>query len=70
MMGRFIHSKDWRKNLNGKGDKQRVKWSKDYAEKHNRIFGCEMCNESKAKRRLDNIYGCEQCNKEFPNDNK
>ena len=61
--------------MNGKGDKQRVNWSKDYESRYDKIFKkkenkmiytCELCDtENKAKRRKDNIYVCNKCNKQY-----
>ena len=36
--------------MNGKGDKHRVKWSKEYEKNHNRIFGDKMAKNELTKK--------------------
>ena len=40
--------------MNGKGDKYRVKWSKDFEENYRRIFNGVQKEKSKAKKENNN----------------
>jgi len=53
--------------MNGKGDKQRINWSKEYETKYRTIYTlCEMCEAETAKRQDDGIYLCNNCNTKHP----